>query len=515
MDEKEVYVIKTCDQGKPRFDVLALQQPEDADGKGLKSSLDCAIDKAKLTVDRKLREIGLGSDGTNTNKALYRLEKEEIGDHLILVLCVSNKLELAIHDAFKKSKLNDAAEEQLVVTYYLFKRANLKWRLFKRHALLMKKSSRCYKRPFGTRWVAHQSDVLEAFLHNLDLLLGYLNNQIADPYNTTMKKETPRLEGVLASCSDTITLIFQCVKVDLLKLIRPTSLVLESVSILLPEAITTIGVTLKKVKKLMRKLNENGVDALRDESLFPTLKNAFLPSLDFDEEGFSLGRSTRKDPAYTGVTTFAGYTLNRGNLENVLSKVYDDVMLVLPALELALDERLSFLANDPILSSAAVLLETTAYQNRDEEDLEVPNDLIVDEVSYEVKNVCDLMNAVFFEAVVCEIRRLLKEKCPGCEVDHPNQRRHDYIMLSDEEGWLLHGLEAVERVIERGIVKKQFLEAIRVMKLEYYERAKEHYANLIKDCEVTLDFLGDLRGSFSDYEPILNYLMYWSEEHCA
>ena len=126
-------VIKTCDQGKPRFDVLALQQPEDADAKGLKSSLDCAIDKAKLTIDRKSREIGLGSDGTNTNKPLYRLEKEEIGDHLILVLCVSHKLELAIHDAFKNSKLNDAAEEQLVVRYYIFKRANLKWRLFKRH----------------------------------------------------------------------------------------------------------------------------------------------------------------------------------------------------------------------------------------------------------------------------------------------------------------------------------------------------------------------------------------------
>ena len=147
--------------------------------------------------------------------------------------------------------------------------------------------------------------------------------------------------------------------------------------------------------------------------------------------------------------------------------------------------------------------------------LKMPNDLVVDEVSYEVKNVCDLMNAVFFEAVVCEIRRLLKEKCPGCEVDHPSQRRHDCIMLSDEEGWLLHGLEAVERVIGRGIVRKQFLEAIRVMKLEYYGRAKEHYANLIKDREVTLDFLGDLRGSFSDYQSILNYLMYWSEEHCA
>jgi hypothetical protein len=100
--------------------------------------------------------------------------------------------------------------------------------------------------------------------------------------------------------------------------------------------------------------------------------------------------------------------------------------------------------------------------------LKVPNDLGVDEVSYEVKNVCDLMNAVFFEAVVsCEIRRLLKEKCPGCEVDHPSQRRQDCIMLSDVDGWLLHDLEAGERVIERGILRKQFLESIQVLKLEY------------------------------------------------
>ena len=126
----------------------------------------------------------------------------------------------------------------------------------------MKKSPCRYKPPFGTRWVAHQSDALEAFLHNLDLLFGYLNNQIADPYNMTMKKEIPRLEGVLALCSDLITLVYQHVKVDLLKLIRPTSLILASVSILLPEAIATISVTLRKVKKLMRKLIENGVDAL-------------------------------------------------------------------------------------------------------------------------------------------------------------------------------------------------------------------------------------------------------------
>ena len=122
MDEKEVYVIKTCNQGNPRCDILALEQPDDAGAEGLISSSDCAISKANLTIDHESREIGLGSDGTNTNKALYMLEKERIGDYLVLVFCVSHKLELAILDAFKQSKINDTAEEQLAITYYLFKR---------------------------------------------------------------------------------------------------------------------------------------------------------------------------------------------------------------------------------------------------------------------------------------------------------------------------------------------------------------------------------------------------------
>ena len=121
MEEKELYVIKTCDKGKPRFDVLALEQPDDAGTKDLKESLDNAVEKANFSIDRKTHEIGLGSDGTNTNKVLHKLEKKETGDWLIQILCLSHKLELVIYDAFKQSKLNRDAEEQLELVYYLFK----------------------------------------------------------------------------------------------------------------------------------------------------------------------------------------------------------------------------------------------------------------------------------------------------------------------------------------------------------------------------------------------------------
>ena len=102
-DEKELYVIKTCDGGTPRFDVFALEEPNDVDANGLKAALDHAFDKGNFQFKRSEREIGLGSDGTSTNKNVNRLENADVGDHLVLILCLSHKLELAIHDAFRKS----------------------------------------------------------------------------------------------------------------------------------------------------------------------------------------------------------------------------------------------------------------------------------------------------------------------------------------------------------------------------------------------------------------------------
>ena len=68
----------------------------------LKESLDNAVKKADLSIGRKTRGIGLGSDGANTNKVLHKLEKEEIGGWLIQTLCLSLKLELVMQDAFKQ-----------------------------------------------------------------------------------------------------------------------------------------------------------------------------------------------------------------------------------------------------------------------------------------------------------------------------------------------------------------------------------------------------------------------------
>ena len=142
--------------------------------------------------------------------------------------------------------------------------------------------------------------------------------------------------------------------------------------------------------------------------------------------------------------------------------------------------------------------------------------LSVDEVMpSEMKNLCDLINAIFVETVSNQIEKLRTEKCCGCEVNHPSERKHDCLMMTEQERWITHGLEAIERAIDQDFVWKQFVEAIRVMKLNYHMCATEHYNALKENHEATLDFLMDLKESsnLSDNQPIVHYLSYWIDEH--
>ena len=62
------------------------------------------------------------------------------------------------------------------------------------------------------------------------------------------------------------------------------------------------------------------------------------------------------------------------------------------------------------------------------------------------------MNAIFLDAVEHQLEQIRKEKCRGCEVDHPSQRRHECIMMSEEEGWIMYATQAAEQVIEHQTV---------------------------------------------------------------
>ena len=144
------------------------------------------------------------------------------------------------------------------------------------------------------------------------------------------------------------------------------------------------------------------------------------------------------------------------------------------------------------------------------------NSLSVDEVApSEKENLCDLLNAIQLDLVADQVGQLRTEKCCDCEVNHPSQRRHECLMMTIDEGWLMYGEEAIERIHIKTIVWNEFLEAIRVAKLNYHPHASLHYTNLWKNYNTTLQTLMNLRKSSTPlkYEPIINYLSYWINEH--
>ena len=151
-----------------------------------------AVTNAKFNFPRKERIVGVGSDGASANRRLFALKKAAAGDRLAFSWCLSHKLQLALRDAFKDISLESSTQNQLQEEFYLFKKATLKWRLFKRYAEIVGQTAYRYKRPDGTRWVSHQLTAIDDHLRNLPVMLAFSNERVDTPYNAAMKKEKAR-----------------------------------------------------------------------------------------------------------------------------------------------------------------------------------------------------------------------------------------------------------------------------------------------------------------------------------
>ena len=158
------------------------------------------------------------TDGAPVNVKMHKLIQTELGEHYLLTLCPAHKIELAIKDAFEQLDLNNNCNKDYVNVYYLFKKANLCWRLFKRQAHLQGIEYIKYKRPSETRWVEHQVAALKSHIHNFPVFIGFCNNQITNPHNNQIKKIKVKLEGIKDDICETKHFAFEAVKFDVLQI---------------------------------------------------------------------------------------------------------------------------------------------------------------------------------------------------------------------------------------------------------------------------------------------------------
>lgn len=189
-----------------------------------------------------------------------------------------------------------------------------------------------YKRPSGTRWVAHQVDATSHFLRNLPTLLGFLHHQIQSPYNKSMKDAKATLQGHLKNASDLKILIYLAARQDILSYLSPFSQTLESEKLLAPEAITAMNNAKLTMTKISQVLEERGSAAFYTKDLLPTLANVVWSNIEDDDSASSIFRETRQDKhdhcededVHTELSNkpqmFHGYSMNT-SLDRALSKV--------------------------------------------------------------------------------------------------------------------------------------------------------------------------------------------------
>ena len=88
-------------------------------------------------------------------------------------------------------------------------------------------------------------------------------------------------------------------------------------------------------------------------------------------------------------------------------------------------------------------------------------------------------------------------------------------MLTEEEKWVNYGLEAIEQENSKRVIWRLFLEAMRVLKLEYHSGIVDHLRDLKREPDSALVYsLMELYldPNNTEFDCVLNYLSYRRED---
>ena len=346
------------------------------------------------------------TDGAPVNVKMYKLIKRELGDHYLLTLCPAHKIELAIKDAFEESGLNNDCNNDYTNIYYLFKKANLRWRLFKQQSMFEGIEYIKYKRPSGTRWVEHQITALNSHLKNLPIFIGFCNNQILHPHNPQIKKIKSKLQGFKDDVCETKKLLFETIKYDILGILIPLSKTLQESSLLLPKLMSVSRKVLRSFEKLSILLDRDGGEIFHRDDIFPTASE-MLEQLTDEDHDIVPDRQTRADAAANPnnkFTTYHGYLL-KGNVVDAIESCHFEFTNILGTLREAIVKRMEPLLESVVFRSISMILDSGSYQFHE-------RDTIYDEVN----------------VVVDHFKPLLVAN--GCNIDHLREEfevLHDHI----------------------------------------------------------------------------------------
>ena len=87
-----------------------------------------------------------------------------------------------------------------------------------------------------------------------------------------------------------------------------------------------------------------------------------------------------------------------------------------------------------------------------------------------------LLDVIYANAVAREIQNLRREICCGCKT-----YEQDCFMMTEKEGWDMHGMAAIERVNAHHSVWHEFLNILGILNIEIDNKFADHLMGLQKD----------------------------------
>ena len=86
-------------------------------------------------------------------------------------------------------------------------------------------------------------------------MLAFSHEQAEVPYNATIRKEMTRIEGIRREASNLKLLLYQALRRDIMAYTGPCPLILEKVTLIMPEAITAIERAIRTLSIILTHLS--------------------------------------------------------------------------------------------------------------------------------------------------------------------------------------------------------------------------------------------------------------------
>ena len=181
-----------------------------------------------------------------------------------------------------------------------------------------------------------------------------------------MPKEMYRIEVIRREASDLKLLLYQALRKDIMAYTAPCSLILEKVTLVMPEVITAIERAIRTLLKTLTYLSSEGISAKKHADIFPTLNKETLlvlvinPNAPVPQE-VEL-RSTNTDRGE--IVTFVGSTIRGRGIDQDLEEILPPLKEIVVRLVECLKERFDNFITDPFFTAIALLLDTASYKHK-------------------------------------------------------------------------------------------------------------------------------------------------------